>query len=51
MNINTVVLVYNIILRKSFEAIRDLFDLTKYLRNIIIMLVDSKIDRKEQREI
>jgi GTPase SAR1 family protein len=48
---DAVVLVYDTTSRKSFEAIPDLFDPTKHPWDAIVMLVGSKIDRKEQRQV
>jgi GTPase SAR1 family protein len=45
------VLIYDIISTSSFENIPLLFDPSKYLQNIIIILVDNKIDLKERREV
>jgi Ras-related protein Rab-6A len=50
-NRDAVVLVYDTTSRKSFKAIPGLFDPTKNSRDAIIMLVGSKIDRQEQRQV
>jgi GTPase SAR1 family protein len=49
--IDALVLVYDTTSRRSFEAIRLLFDPTKHSRDTVIMLVGTKIDGRERREV
>jgi GTPase SAR1 family protein len=48
---DVLVLVYDIASRSSFESIPLLFDPSKHSQDVIIMLVGSKIDLEERREV
>jgi GTPase SAR1 family protein len=48
---DALVLIYDILLRCSFESIHLFFDRNKHLQDVIIILVGSKIDLKERREV
>jgi GTPase SAR1 family protein len=48
---DALVLVYDIALRSSFESIPLFFDPSKHPQDVIIMLIDSKIDLEERREV
>ena len=45
------VLVYDTTSRRSFQTIRLLSDLTKHSQDAVIMLVGTKIDRNDRREV
>jgi GTPase SAR1 family protein len=48
---DVLILIYNIISKRLFKNISNIFNVYNYLRNIIIILIENKINLKKQRKV